>query len=141
VVIDDFNVIGSILLPYKANAKLIVYADAVLPFPASSQRLQHVSRRLPEIIQTGSRIHAVEFPPSYSFNAAPSPVCAHLSQFRRVVVFETSYHMWMVCCGTFNVKKSFLANRARGRHQPKQSLYRKIMFHRLCREDYVVARK
>jgi hypothetical protein len=105
VVIDDFNVIGSILLPYKANPKLIVDADTVLTSPFSSQRFQHISRRIAKIVQAGSRIHAVEFPPGYAFYAAPSPVCPHLSQFRRVVVFETAYHDRMVNCGAFNVKQ------------------------------------
>jgi hypothetical protein len=39
VVIDDFNLIRSILLPYKANAELIldadVDADTVLALPVS----------------------------------------------------------------------------------------------------------
>jgi hypothetical protein len=92
VVIDDFNLIRSILLPYKANAKLIVDADTMLTSPVSSQRFQHISRRLAEIVQTGSRIHPVEFPPGYAFNAAPSPVCPQLSKFRSIVVLETPDH-------------------------------------------------
>jgi hypothetical protein len=75
VVVDDFDVIGAILLPYKTNAKLIVDADAVLTASASSQWFQHISWRLAQIIQTGCRIHPVEFPPGHALNALPSPVC------------------------------------------------------------------
>jgi 3-methyl-2-oxobutanoate hydroxymethyltransferase len=105
VVVDDFNVIGSILLPYKADAILIVNTDTVLTAPTSSQRFQHISRRLSKIVQTGRRIHPVELPSSYAFNAAPSPVCPHLSEFRRVVVFETPDHGRIIRCVAFNVKQ------------------------------------
>jgi hypothetical protein len=72
--------------------------------PVSFQWFQHISRRLPEIVQTGRHIHPVKFPPSYAFNAAPSPVGPQLSEFRRVVVFETPDHELMVGCVAFNVK-------------------------------------
>jgi hypothetical protein len=105
VIVDDFNVIGSILLPYKTDAKLIVDADTVLSAPVSTQRFQHISRRLPEIVQTGSRIHPVEFPPGYGFNAAPSPVGPQQSEFRRVAVLETPDHGKIIGCVAFNVKQ------------------------------------
>jgi hypothetical protein len=105
VIIDDFNVIGSILLPYKTNTKLIVDADAVLTPPLSFQWFQHVSRRLPEIVQTGSCIHPVEFSPSHDFYGAPSPICADLSQFRSVVVLEAPDHGDRIGCNAFNVKR------------------------------------
>jgi hypothetical protein len=90
---------------------LIVNADTVLTSPFSSQRFQHISRRLAEIVQPGSRIHAVEFPPGYAFYAAPPPVGPPLSQFRSVVVFETAYHDNMVYCLAFNVKQFVLFRR------------------------------
>jgi hypothetical protein len=108
VVVGDFNVIRSILLPYKTNAKLIVDADAVLTPPRSFQRFQHISRWLAEIVEARSRIHPVKFPPGYALNAAPSPACTHLSQFRRFAVFEAPDHKKMVGCGAFNVKQSTL---------------------------------
>jgi hypothetical protein len=105
VVVDDFNVIGSILLPNKTNAELIIDADTVLTAPASSHRFQHVSRRLAEIVQACSRIHPVEFSPGYAFYTSPSPVCPQLSQFRCVVVLETPDHKEMIRCVAFNVKQ------------------------------------
>jgi hypothetical protein len=122
VVVDDFNVIGSILLPYKANAKLIVDADTVLASPASSQWLQHISRWLPEIVKTCSRIHPVRFSPGYTLNAAPSPVRAHLNQFRGVAVFETPDHEKMIGCCAFNVKQSSLSWRTIARRRPQPRL-------------------
>jgi hypothetical protein len=104
VVLDDFNVMRSILLPHKADAELIVDADTVLASPLSLQRLQHVSRRLAEIVQAGSRVHAVELQTGYDFYTAPSPVCPQLSQFRSVAVFEAPYHVSIVGCDAFNVK-------------------------------------
>jgi hypothetical protein len=105
VVVDDFNVISSILLPYKTNSELIVDADAVLSTPVSSQRFQHISRRLAEIVKTGGSIHPVEFRPGYAFDIAPSPAGSHLSEFRSVVVLETPDHGRMICCEAFNVKQ------------------------------------
>jgi hypothetical protein len=105
VVIDDFNVIRSILLPYKANAKLVVDADTVLTSPLSFQRFQPVPRGLAEIVKAHGRFHPVELSPGHGFNAPPSPVRAQLSQFRRVLVFEAPYHEEMIGCGAFNVKQ------------------------------------
>jgi hypothetical protein len=92
VVVDDFNVIRSILLPNKTNAKLIVDADAVLASPLSPQWFQHISGGLAEIVKSCCGIHPVQFPPGYAFNSAPSPVCAYLGKFRRVTVFECPDH-------------------------------------------------
>jgi hypothetical protein len=113
VVIDDFDVISPILLPYKTNAKLIVDTDAVLTAPVSLHWLQHISRRITEIVQTGCRIHPVEFSPSHALNASPSPTGPQLSQFRRVVVFETPNHDNMVGCDAFNVKQPETLRRRR----------------------------
>jgi hypothetical protein len=76
VIVDDFDVIGSILLPHKTNTKLIVDADAVLAPPLTRQRFQPVTRGLAEIVKAGGCVHPVQFSPGYRFNAAPSPVCA-----------------------------------------------------------------
>jgi hypothetical protein len=66
----------SVLLPYKANAKLIIDADTVLASPLSFERFQHISRRLAEIVETCGCIHPVEFPPSYALDSSPPPVRA-----------------------------------------------------------------
>jgi hypothetical protein len=105
MVVDDFNAIRSILLPFKANAELIIDADTVLTTPVSLQRFQHISGRVAEIVKTEGRIHAVEFSPGYAFNTTPSPVCAGLCQFRRVAVFEAPDHVKILGCSAFNVKQ------------------------------------
>jgi hypothetical protein len=105
VVIDDFDVISSILLPNKTDTELIVDADAVLPYPIASQWFQHVSRWITEIVQTGGCIHAVEFAPSNGFNIPPSPIRTQLRKFRSVTVFETPNHAIRVYCMAFNVKQ------------------------------------
>jgi hypothetical protein len=77
----------------------------MLPAPASFHWLQHISRRFAQVVQTGGRIHPVEFSPGHALNASPSPVCPQLSEFRSIVVFETPDHNWRIVCDAFNVKQ------------------------------------
>ena len=44
MVINDFNVIGVAVAPYKANTPLIVDADTVLSFPVAFKGFQTIAR-------------------------------------------------------------------------------------------------
>jgi hypothetical protein len=48
VVIHDFNLMCAILSPNKADAPLVIDADAVLPFAVALQRLKLVARGNPQ---------------------------------------------------------------------------------------------
>jgi hypothetical protein len=52
MVIGNFNVSRVAILPDKANAPLIVYANAVLPGSVATQFFQPVCRRYPQIANT-----------------------------------------------------------------------------------------
>ena len=51
MIIDDFNVKWAVLSPHKAESKLIVDADAILPLPVAFQRFQPVAGRGTKKIQ------------------------------------------------------------------------------------------
>jgi hypothetical protein len=49
MIIHDFDIVGIAIAPDKADAPLVVDANAVLPFPITSQRFQVIARRRPQI--------------------------------------------------------------------------------------------
>jgi len=51
MVVDDFNIKSIALFPTEAYSPLVVYSDAVLSFPVSTELFQLIAWRHPEIIQ------------------------------------------------------------------------------------------
>ena len=62
MIINDFHVVGVSFCPFKADAPLIVNADAVLSFAVASQSFQSVGRRDAQIIQILCVIEHTQFP-------------------------------------------------------------------------------
>jgi hypothetical protein len=56
MIIDNLNVLCTAIRPYKAQAELIVDANAVLAGTVSRQRLKPISRRRAEVIKTNRGI-------------------------------------------------------------------------------------
>jgi len=52
VIIHNLDILGAAGGPTKANAELVIYANAVLPTPVAAKCLKAVTRRNPKIIQT-----------------------------------------------------------------------------------------
>jgi hypothetical protein len=50
MIINDFDVVGSIGLPDKADPPLVVDANAVLAFPVSRERFKAITWRHPQIL-------------------------------------------------------------------------------------------
>ena len=61
MVVDDLDVPGFAITPYETDPPLVVDANAVLLFPITSQALQAVARREPQIVQAGGRIEHSQF--------------------------------------------------------------------------------
>lgn len=62
MVINNFHVIRTIRSPYKTDAPLIVYANALLIFAITLQRLEVVARWHEKISQLDGIIQHLQFP-------------------------------------------------------------------------------
>ena len=51
MVVDYFDVVGVLFFPAKADAPLVVDADAVLPCSVAFEGLQAIAGRYPQILQ------------------------------------------------------------------------------------------
>jgi hypothetical protein len=72
LVFGDFDVIGTIFLPGKADPVLIVDPDAVLPLPVAAQSLKPVSRNCRHVLQLLRVVQHPKLPPCYRSNVAES---------------------------------------------------------------------
>src|SRR5689334_7955913 len=61
VVVDDFDMHGSSLMPNKTDAPLVVDPNRVLPLPIRLQRFEPVSGRNSKIIEDPSLIQETKF--------------------------------------------------------------------------------
>ena len=64
VIIDDLDIRRAGTRPLEADAVLIVDSNAVLSPTISTQRLQPIAWRNPQLIQSRDRIQLVQLPPS-----------------------------------------------------------------------------
>ena len=64
VIIDDLDIRRAGTRPLEADAVLIVDSNAVLSPTISTQRLQPIAWRNPQLIQSRNRIQLVQLPPS-----------------------------------------------------------------------------
>lgn len=61
MVVHDFDMVRIALMPAKADAPLVVNADAVLAFSVAFERFQPVRRRNPQLIEIGDVIEHAQF--------------------------------------------------------------------------------
>jgi len=72
VIVDDLDVEGVGVLPCKAEAPLIVDANAVLPFPPATELLESVSGRHAKVLERLGTVQQQEFAPGRSFDGTES---------------------------------------------------------------------
>jgi hypothetical protein len=90
MIIHDFNVVGVTLVPKKADAPLVVDADAMLPFSIALQRFQTIARRSLQITQFGGEIQLPQLPLGYAlegpkaFDSLPGMKLASLRRPERL---------------------------------------------------------
>lgn len=68
VVVDDFDVIGSILSPAETDAPLHVDTDALGALPVAFEGLQVIARGHAEILQEPSSMEVEQLPPGRPFD-------------------------------------------------------------------------
>lgn len=60
MVVNDFDIMGCIVLPDKANAPLVIDPDTVLTGTVAPEQLQPVARRYPQIIEPCRHLQLLE---------------------------------------------------------------------------------
>ena len=96
MVVRNLHFMGSIRLPDKADAVLIIYSDAVLAHSISLERLQPVSRRYPQVNQVDARFNLVELTESDLLDRRPALIRATFEELIRVGVPEALNHNYSI---------------------------------------------
>jgi hypothetical protein len=60
MIIDDFDVLYPVGGPTKADPKLVIDTDGVLPEPLTLQSFQPIARRAPEVFQHASSVYCFQ---------------------------------------------------------------------------------
>jgi hypothetical protein len=66
VVVDDLYILGTRFRPAKADAPLIIDADAELPGPVALQCFQSISRRHPQVVQSVGDLKLPQLSPRHT---------------------------------------------------------------------------
>jgi hypothetical protein len=80
VVVHEFNVFGVGTGPAKADAELIIHADAPLPCAISLQLLTPVRWRCTEIVDLSSQVELLQLAQRRTFNIHESSDASQLEQ-------------------------------------------------------------
>jgi hypothetical protein len=69
VVIHNFYIVSIAITPDKADAPLVVDADAVLPFPIAFHCFQAIARRRPQIAKVSGNIQLAQLSLGHPFES------------------------------------------------------------------------
>ena len=72
MVVDDFNIMGTVVGPHKTYPPLVVDADAVLPRSVTSQPLKAGTRRSAQVIQSARHRELGKFSQCHPFDVDPT---------------------------------------------------------------------
>jgi hypothetical protein len=92
MIVDDFNICGTFFGPTKANAKLIVYANAELFLPVTLQSFEIIAGRRPQKLQRVGRVKLCELPSCDPYNARKPLTLPRFKQCLRVATAKAIYH-------------------------------------------------
>jgi hypothetical protein len=108
VVIDDFDIVGCVFEPPKADPPLIVYADAVLTNAIASQGLEPVAWWYAQVVQKVGSLKNHEFAVRQTLKCRTEALrrlakphlasvrvgerCDHLSIITRCAIIATRYY-------------------------------------------------
>jgi hypothetical protein len=96
MIVDDFDFVGIRFSPFKANAPLVVDANAVLALSVAMKRFQSIAWRLPQIRQQTGGMNGPELTKGGAFNRAePLASLAPKNSFRFVIA-KSSDHTFSV---------------------------------------------
>ena len=94
VVVHNLNAVnaGMLFIPTKADAPLIVDANAVLPFAVTAQGLQMIPRRGTQVHQCRCRIESLQTAACCPFDGREAADELAGKEAFRIATTETSYH-------------------------------------------------
>jgi hypothetical protein len=93
VVVDNLDIVRSILFPKKADAELVVDTDAVLSLPASPERFQTVARRNSQVGQVDGGFHLIQFSEGHIPQASRTPIVPRNKEFVGIGILEVLDHV------------------------------------------------
>jgi hypothetical protein len=73
VVVHNFHFVGISVAPHKADAPLIVDANAVLPSPVPVESFQAIASRSSQIGELPGKMYLVKFAPGYALDGLEPP--------------------------------------------------------------------
>jgi hypothetical protein len=117
VVIDNLNIVRTIIPPHEAEAPLVIYADAVLPFAITLQGSKLIARRHFQRCRFRRGVELQQLASRDALDIAKAPYRYALKQFFSVSIGERNDHRTL-CSVIRN-----LSNRAQGQATAKQSSF------------------
>jgi hypothetical protein len=93
MIVDDLDFCGPDGRPTKADAELVIHADAVLPGPIAFKQFQPIARRYAKVLQTAGDLQLSNFTPGDRLNVRKSPDPIALCQSFGVGTLERYDHL------------------------------------------------
>jgi hypothetical protein len=92
VVIGYLYIVGAVFSPHKADAVLVIDANAVLALAISHQRFQAITGRRPKIVRSSRGLDHVQFSTGDQCNVKPPTAFPFEKEPGSAVVLGTLYH-------------------------------------------------
>jgi len=93
VIVHNLDLVRVSVLPSKADAPLVVDANAVLTLSVAVQRFEPIARRDSQVLNSACSMQIKKLPPCLSLDRAKPRNEFILEDPRRVAVFERSDHV------------------------------------------------
>lgn len=104
--INNLDIFWSIGRPHKAHAKLIVDADAVLSGAIMFQRLQPITRRHAQIVESSCPIQLLKFSPRHRLDVRKSSYALPFKKALGIGALERlDGHRWIITPRVMSVKR------------------------------------
>jgi hypothetical protein len=92
VIVDYFDVGGSLRRPFETDAPLVIYADAVLTLPLAFQELEAITGRRSEVAQLHRLTQRCQSACRHPGYLTPLPIVAIGKKRLGILALEAQYH-------------------------------------------------
>jgi hypothetical protein len=92
MIIDDFDVEGVAVMPFKADTPLLVYADGILPLPVTAKSVKPVSRIQHQSLQAWGSMQDHQPLSRLPLERLESPNSSVLKKFLSIPAGKRFYH-------------------------------------------------
>lgn len=92
MVVNDFNILGTILAPTEAESPLLVNSNAVLPFSVARQSFESITRERSQILQVRCAIKDLKAPSKLLGDTSKLPHIFTSKKSFRIFIVEAAYH-------------------------------------------------